>query len=417
MTLTPAAEKPWTFMVYMAGDNDLEADGVKDLQEMKKVGSTDKVNVIAQFDRATGHAAKRYCLRKGGKVDADAVPPDLGNVNTGDPARLFEFIAWSVKYFPAKRYALVLWNHGQGWDDTDIFADERYRFLRRYATRRIRHTMFKTSIPNALASINSEQMSRAILLDPNSKDFIDNIELKQVLVDTAKEVLHRKFDLLGMDACLMSMIEVGYQIRLAVNFTVGSEQTEPLAGWPYHLILAKLAQNPEMTPRDLSGVIVDQYLASYKDTDEQVTQSACDLSQAEALAAAIDSLAMALQGSLGNKATMTSIRDARDQAQSYDAADNIDLVDFCSLLAKYTDSSRITQNCQGVIQAVQSYVLKQGYKGNDLKNSHGVAIYFPIYAARPPYVSPLYAKNLDFAQTFGWGEFLQAYNERIRSRP
>jgi len=73
-------QKPWTIMVYMAGDNNLDPDGVKDLKEMKKVGSTNDVNVIAQFDRATGHAAKRYYLRKGGKVTADAVAT-LGKIN------------------------------------------------------------------------------------------------------------------------------------------------------------------------------------------------------------------------------------------------------------------------------------------------------------------------------------------------
>ena len=49
-----ARPKKWTFMVYMAGDNNLDPNGVKDLQEMKKVGSTDQLNLIAQFDRATG---------------------------------------------------------------------------------------------------------------------------------------------------------------------------------------------------------------------------------------------------------------------------------------------------------------------------------------------------------------------------
>jgi len=88
---TAKTRQPWTFMVYMAGDNNLDPDGVQDLKEMKKVGSTDEVNIIAQFDRATGHVAKRYLLRKGGKVIDDAVA-SLGRINTGDPNRLMDFI-------------------------------------------------------------------------------------------------------------------------------------------------------------------------------------------------------------------------------------------------------------------------------------------------------------------------------------
>ena len=45
------AKKKWTVMVYMAADNDLEYFGVEDLNEMERVGSTEDVNMIVQFDR------------------------------------------------------------------------------------------------------------------------------------------------------------------------------------------------------------------------------------------------------------------------------------------------------------------------------------------------------------------------------
>ena len=235
-----AKVKSWTFMVYMGGDNNLEPDGVKDLKEMKKVGSTDDVNVIAQFDRATGHTSKRYYLRKGGQASADAVAT-VGKVNTGDPKNLMDFIKWGVKAYPAKRYILVLWNHGQGWDDTDIYADERHRRLRRLASGRIRHALFHTPVRRTLKMAIGDSEARAILLDDDAKDFLDNLEMKKVLADT-KKLLKRKLDILGMDACLMSMAEVGYQISDSAAFTVGSEETEPLEGWPYDTILAELVK-------------------------------------------------------------------------------------------------------------------------------------------------------------------------------
>lgn len=37
----------WTFMVYLAGDNNLSTAGDKDLSEMRTVGSTADVNVVA----------------------------------------------------------------------------------------------------------------------------------------------------------------------------------------------------------------------------------------------------------------------------------------------------------------------------------------------------------------------------------
>jgi hypothetical protein len=402
-----AQMKSWTFMVYMAGDNNLEPDGVKDLKEMKKVGSTNEVNVIAQFDRATGHACKRYYLRKGGQASADAVAT-VGKVNTGDPKNLMDFIKWGVKTYPAKRYILVLWNHGQGWDDTDIYADERHRRLRRLASGRIRHAFFHTPVRRTLKNAVGDSEARAILLDDNAKDFLDNQEMKKVLADTRK-LLKRKLDVLGMDACLMSMAEVGYQISESAAFTVGSEETEPLEGWPYDTILSELAKNPAMTAQDLGSLIVDKYIASYP--RDAVTHSACDLSKAEVLATAVAHLASALKTGLTDTATRQHILTARTQVQTYDVKDNIDLADFCSLLAKAAPGSEIAKRCQDVIQAVESgYVVTNGYKGSSMKNSHGVAIYFPTGE-----VSPLYA-GLDFSRKTGWDAFLKAYLTAIRSR-
>ena len=405
---TATAKKSWTIMVYMAGDNSLDPEGVIDLKEMKKVGSTDQLNVIAQFDRAAGHVARRYYLRKGGVVTGDAVA-SLGEVNTGDPKALTDFIQWGIKNYPAEHYLLVLWNHGQGWDDTDIYAGERSRSLRRLSSSRIRHAVFHTPVRRALENAANDQSSRAILLDDNAKDFLDNQEMKKVLADTAK-LLGRKLDVFGMDACLMSMAEVGYQVKGSADFTVGSEQTEPGAGWPYQTILGALNKNPAMSPRDLSLLIVDKYLASYQ-TADGVTFSACDLAKADELASAVAGLAKVLKTSQKDAAARLCIQTARNQVQSYEVPDNIDLVDFCQLLNQSGAAPAIVAASQAVIKAATaSYVMAQGYKGDELKNSHGVAIYFPLRA-----VSPLYGQ-LDFSKKTGWDGFLAAYLKSIRSR-
>jgi hypothetical protein len=405
---TKITKKSWTVMVYMAGDNNLDPEGVQDLMEMKKVGSTDKLNIVAQFDRAAGHVARRYYLRKGGIVTGDAVA-SLGAVNTGDPKFLVDFIRWGIKSYSADHYLLVLWNHGQGWDDTDIYADERHRPLRRLVSGRSRHAFFHTPVRRMLEKAIGDQEVRAILLDDNAKDFLDNQEMKKVLTDTAK-LLGRKLDILGMDACLMNMAEVGYQICDSTDYMVGSEQTEPGAGWPYTTILAALAKSPGMTPKDLSTLIVDKYLASYTDADG-VTYSACDLSKAGSLATAVGGLAMGLKASLSDVASQQRIQSVRNKVQSYEVADNIDLVDLCSLLAKAGTSPAIMADCQNVIKAVQTgYIMKQGYKGEAMKNSKGVAIYFPLRS-----VSPLYA-GLEFSKKTGWDTFLKAYLNAIQNR-
>ena len=102
----------WTFMVYLAGDNNLAAAGEADLGEMRKVGSSDDVNVVAQFDNAASGGSKRFHLQKGGAGES---VQDLGPTDSGDPGVLLDFVDWAVGKFPAQQYALVLWNHGGGW--------------------------------------------------------------------------------------------------------------------------------------------------------------------------------------------------------------------------------------------------------------------------------------------------------------
>ena len=241
-----AAKKAWTFLVYMAGDNDLDANAMQDVREMKQVGTTDDLNIVIQLDRSGAKIpTQRYRLRRGTTLAADSLKK-LGESNTGSPAALIDFVRWAVAEYPAERTALVLWNHGQGWDDTDLYADVRLRSLQRVAGRRLSHTFFRTTARKAAHPTGSVGGARAILLDDDAKDFLDNGEMKRVLTATRKALGH-KLELFGMDACLMSMAEVHYQVRDSVKWAVGSEQTEPLEGWPYTRILSALAARPSMS--------------------------------------------------------------------------------------------------------------------------------------------------------------------------
>jgi hypothetical protein len=406
------AKKKWTLMVYMAGDNNLDGNGVIDLGEMKKVGSNDDITIIAQFDRAGSKGeTKRFYLRKGGKLQADTVMK-LGETDSGSPQALTDFATWGIKNYPAERYALILWNHGGGWDDTDVYASDRFRSVQRLAHGQIRHAFFFAPLHKTLMAAAKPGLARAVLYDDNAKDFLDNLEMKQVMASIKKSLGH-KIDLIGMDACLMSMAEVAYQISGSVRFTVGSEQTEPLDGWPYNTILAQLATKPAMDAKALGAVIVDKYLASYG-TNEGVTQAACDLGKSSALATALKNLATALCQGLTNQKMKQAIMQARAQVQIYDVADNIDLTDFCSLVLQQPGlAPEVKTACQKVVDTVaapQGIVTTSGYKGSAVRNSHGLAIYFPTHN-----VSPLYAK-LDFTKKTGWGKFLEKYLEAVRSR-
>lgn len=415
-------QKQWTVMVYLAGDNNLDSAGVVDLEEMKQVGSTADVNILAQFDRQAGNRnTKRYYLRKDTSLKQDIVA-DLGETNTGDPNVLRDFVLWGAATYPAQHLLLVIWNHGAGWDDSDVYhlASATMGFevtrregiaaapsaapagqvstamVRRVSDGRLRRSLFGTTVEQAL-------FAKGIAYDDNARDFLDSVELKRVL-KLLKQTLRRKIDVLGMDACLMNMAEVAYQVREGADFLVGSEEVEPGEGWPYHTILADLATQPTLSPREVSAALVNRYLAAYNARDG-VTQSALDLAQSETLRTAVDQLAQALLPSLADPTARAAIVQARTQVQSYAMPAYIDLVDFCNLLSPQFPQSPISAACQAVLTATNTgqFVVASGYKGKPVSHSYGVSIYFPT-----DQVSSLY-RNLDFAKKSVWDSFLRAF--------
>ena len=429
----------WTLMVYLAGDNNLDGAGVTDLMEMKKVGSGAGINVVAQFDRAGGRGStKRYVLRKGTTLQADAVA-DLGETDTGNPAVLKDFLTWGIKTYPAQHYLAVIWNHGAGWDDSNLYAAGGDYFSgdappvvhkgyvidarggvatrggrarkgkpvplaqARAAARHGHRALFRTSVQKMA-------QSRAIAFDDQAKDYIDNAELKRVMLDI-KKLLGRKIDILGFDACLMSMLEVGYQVKGAAAYTVGSQEEEPNNGWPYDRILTVLAKNPAMAPADLAKAAVTQYLASYG-ANSGVTFAATDLGKIDPVAAAVNALGAALVKAMADNKAFTAIQSVRAGVQEYSAPydDYVDLVDLCDGLAKLVggDAGRAAA---AVKAATAPMVLQSGWKGANMAHSNGASIYFPKKK-----VCSLYA-TIDFARKNGaWAKFIAAYTAKLGGR-
>jgi hypothetical protein len=253
----------WTVMVYLDADNNLESDGIDDFMEIATIGSNSSINYVVQMDRISGYDSSnndwtdcnRFYVEKNMSPLPQNAVENLGEINMGDPDQLADFIQWSMSNYPAQRYALILWDHGDGW------------------RKRIK-----------------SNLTRAICWDDTNGDGsgLSMLELKDVLTS-----LPVKPDLVGFDACLMAMIENAYMLKLSgVSVMVGSEETEPAAGWPYDLIARGLASNPSWSAIELGGWIVDKYYESY-DYDE--TQSAIDLSKLDPVISALSNFASSIQ--------------------------------------------------------------------------------------------------------------------------
>jgi hypothetical protein len=412
--------KAWTIMVYLAGDNNLDAFGRADLAEMKTVGSTDAVDIVAQFDSMGDGVTRRYHLTSDRSESADVVA-ELPETNTGDPATLLDFIRWGLTTYPAEHAALILWNHGAGWKDDDIYARARQAgvpesdlprgLVRGLSRRPIGRSLFATSAQRIL---EYPAEVRGILFDDTSKDFLDNRELKGVLDRVHGDSGGWKLDLIGFDACLMNMIEVAAQVEHACRWMVGSQEDEPGGGWPYGRILAGLAADPAASPGALAEMIVRTYADYYVDgpPDLAATQSALRLERLPALVEAVGRLADGLVERLPDaafygRALLPAMRDV----QKFRDEQYVDLGHLGHLLAQTAGDGAVRGAAREVgahldPSSRDSVVAATRAVGAKVAAARGLSIYVPFRGT----ISPAYAE-LEFARHCGWGRFLEAFVE------
>ncbi|MFH2075807.1 MAG: clostripain-related cysteine peptidase [Pseudomonadota bacterium] len=391
----------WTFMVYMAGDNNLDGAALRDIAEMARAGSTKDVNVLVQLDRLEDNLTRRFRITQGGGFKKDCIET-FGDTNTGDPQILYEFVKWAVDNYPADRYALILWNHGSGW-----WEDAKSRAsgpAAKKPRRRLFRQPVRYPVPQEHLNIPVPQEHRSICYDDTSGgDALDNRELRIVLAGICA-LLGRKIDLLGMDACLMNMVEVAYQLRDSVNVIVGSEIEEPFDGWPYAEILTRLIARPRQDAAALARWIVKSYLLSYKGKDETVTQSALDVSRIGEMTAKVDALSASLLAALDTDSKLIEAA-WRRSPRFYD--DNyIDLACFTKNLRKKADAE-LQAKVVDLIAALKAgkgrAILCQGKIGRQVRGTCGLSIYFPGDGINTAY------RNLDFSGDCKWIAFLERY--------
>jgi hypothetical protein len=373
----------WTVMVYLDGDNNLETYGIQDLNEMEMVGSTTDVNIVVQIDRipysvlAENHqeytddtsngnwtTTRRYYITKDlnpGKISS-ALIGDLGELNMGDPTTLIDFADWAITNYPAKKYLLVIWNHGGG---------------------------FRAPGSNLTKDIAWD--------DTSGGDKITMSELEDALSAITAQI-GKNIDLVGMDACFMAMTEVAYQIKDYADLLVTSEESEPNEGWPYDTILSQLVSNPLMSSEELATDIVDKYIYSYPFSN--VTQSAIDLSYVDTLASQLSNLALAIMSdSLTPKSKYIL---AAASSQHYGDYDFTDLYDLCNNLLIYSNSLSVKNMVLSIQQTLDLAVIKSGYSGVEVSRSRGLSIYFPFY-----YYDNYYDYT-NFSQDTSWDEMLSS---------
>jgi hypothetical protein len=405
-------------MVYMAGFNNLSDFATKDLREMRQVGSSDDVKVAVFVKRQNGRGAEHKIVAK---RPAGDVTKNLGNADSGKPQTMLDFIRWAKQKAPAERYALVVWNHGSGWqpDDLEDLYDEvrgrrdggvTARELGLRSNQKIARAVFGTSVQQVLTL--GDQQARAIASDDGTGHSLDTIELDRVLAK-AHEEIGKPLDLLGMDACLMSTLEVAYETRANALNVVGSEELEPADGWPYAAILKDLAARPRMDGAKLGEVVVRRYIQSYANRRRlwPVTQSAIATGGVKPFSAALDELAGSLTTHM-RRSGVGQVQAAHMRTAGF-LGDLFDLSDFASELRRRRVPADVKRAAKKLVDSLapNGYVLAEGHRGESVEQCGGVTAYMPF----PGWgISPYY-KDLRFAKQHRWDNFLRNYHRAARS--
>ncbi|MCB0253280.1 MAG: hypothetical protein KDI55_06085, partial [Anaerolineae bacterium] len=405
----------WTVMLYQdADDKILEEDIFIDFNEVERIGSSDKVNIVAQMDRYRGGfsgdgnwtGARRYYVTQDNDLERinSQVVEDLGEVNMSDGQTLVDFVTWAVANYPADKYALILSDHGLGWPGGWSDPDPRSSGDR--------------SIP--LAAAIGDQLYL--------------MELDQALGEIRAATGIDKFELVGLDACLMSHMEVFNALEEHARYGVASQETEPALGWAYTSFLNQLVNNPAMNGAGLGATVVDTYIrddqrivddrarqqliggqrASAAQVAQQlesnITLSAIDLSAMPELNASVNQLALALQ-----EADQRAVAKARSYAQPFTSIfgsdvppSYIDLGHFAQLAAQETRNPDVAQAGQNVLDALSNAVIAERH-GAKKSGATGFSIYFPnsqLY--RNPAAGPQsYTAIADrFAANSLWDDYL-----------
>ena len=383
----------WTIMLYQdADDKILEKDIFVDLNEAERVGSSDRVKIVSQIDRYAGaysgdgnwSGTRRYYITQDNDLNAinSQVAQELGEVDMANGQSLVNFVQWSVANFPADHYVLILSDHGMGWPGGWSDPD-----------------------PGGSDSGRSPLASR---LGPN----IYLNELDQALLQSRQAAGIDKFEIIGMDACLMAQLEVMAALQPHAHYAVSSEETEPSLGWAYASFLGDLVTNPNMDGAQLSKLIVQSYIADDQriadpaaradflqggsplgglfggnpssasqliaQLEQNITISAINLDALPTLMESANNFAFTLQNE-----NQQLVAEARTYTQSYTSIFGrevppayIDLGHFALLLENNTSVSGVKQAARQLVSALQNAVIAERH-GSGKKGSTGLAIYFP----------------------------------------
>ena len=340
----------WTVMVFLAADNNLSIEGLKDLEEIEAAGADPEVQVVIQGEFSPSYmglaglspadvnlsswSTFRYVLGPApARWGPDGTVTDLGPTDMTAPTTLSEFVQWARAEYPSEREILIPWNHGGG-----------YAGLIQDLTQRGSYLMTLEEFRSALIS-------------------------------------QEPLDIIDFDMCLMGGYETLLSVSGLTDLAIFSEELVPGEGNPYDDILSALQANPEASTRDVAGIFIDGYTDAYLGGRSSTTKSAYDLDGLDALDEAITLMAATLAPRL--TALRTDLVAILGESQKFAYRELTDIVDFAERLASSATDPDVVSAASNVVGAASSpefRIAHRSYSATDDANvddATGLHFVFP----------------------------------------
>lgn len=201
-------QKTRTLMVYLAGDNNLSGHMQKNISSMMSAWKKSyNANIVIYFD-APNAAPELYTFRFKGKEVEKQVLKTYEEMDSADPEVLKKILNEMQDLYPSDSYGLILGSHASGWIPSGGFGrSNRMLYAEPVLTR-----SFGTDYtgPNEM---DTRDMAKAIPFNKENLEFI------------------------LFDACLMSSIEVLYDLRDKAKYVIASPAELPAPGFPYARVI------------------------------------------------------------------------------------------------------------------------------------------------------------------------------------
>ncbi len=364
------SKKTVTFLVYIAGDNNLNEFIADDLQEMQKVGSNKNVNCLVYLNTkfpGQPKVSRKLVIHKGYITQHGKDKKK----DSGDPKTVISACKWAIKHFPSEQFIIVFWNHGSG-------------------------------------SLN-RTCARSVCYDDTTGNYLTDNDLQEALQETVN-MLGKKIDIVAFDACLMADLEISYAIKNYADYMVASQETIPGTGWGYDHLLKNIAKRPVNTSQ-LVKMMVQAYDKEYNGIANDYTLSGINLHKIDILTQNTNRIAQTLKLILQDPTGrgFKIIQDSLENCTTFDEK-YIDMFHFYTNLLQRIDyltfDYSVKKNLHTLLEEGLNIICKSiidYVSGPNYPQSHGLSIYFDQKEIDTSYRTTVWARESQ------WLSFLEMY--------